>query len=148
MPSPRSATCSLIPSFQPLVIHACGNWVLWTSNIGNVLVSSSCPSAHMNGVWIRMAATNLTVLRLALVPGISLLTSLFSSTFVYPDPAVSCVVSRHNKEDLSADTTKNECRDDVHDRALVHQGHVSVSFLTLLRLPVNPLLVCSSLHLH
>ena len=109
------------------------------------------PSAHMNGVWIRMAVTNLTMLRLALVPGISLLTSLFSSTFatpIYPDLALSCVVSRHNKEDLSADTTKNEYRDDVHDRALVHQGHVSVSFLTLLRLPVSLLLVCSSLHLH
>ena len=32
----------------------------------NVLVSSSCASAHMNGVWIHMAATSLTMLRLAL----------------------------------------------------------------------------------
>ena len=82
----------------------------------------------------------LGMLRLALVPGISLLTSLFSFTFatpIYPDPAVSCVVSRRNKKDLSADTTKNEGRDEVHDRALVHQGHVSVSFLTLLRLPLS-----------
>ena len=47
---------------------------------------------------------------------------------ICPDPAVSCAVSKHNKEDLSADTTKNVCRDDVHDRAPVHQGHVSVSF--------------------
>ena len=31
-----------------------------------------------------------------------------------PGPAVSCVVSKHNKEDLNADTTKNVCRDDVH----------------------------------
>ena len=31
-----------------------------------------------------------------------------------PDPPVSCVVSKHNIEDLSADTTKNVCRDDVH----------------------------------
>ena len=30
----------------------------------NVLVSSSCPSAHMNGAWIHMAATSLTMLRL------------------------------------------------------------------------------------
>ena len=37
-------------------------------------------------------------------------------------------VSKPNKEDLSADTTnKNVCGDDVHDRAPVHQGHVSVS---------------------
>ena len=136
MPSPRSATCSRIQSFQHLVIHACGDSVLWTSNIGNVLASSSCPSVHTNGVWIRMAATNLTILRLALVPGISLLTSLFSSTCatpIYPYPAVSCVVSRRNKKALTADATKNEGRDEVHDRALVHQGHVSVSFLTLLR---------------
>ena len=42
---------------------------------------SSCPSVHTNGVWIRMAATNLTILRLALVPEISLLTFPFSSTF-------------------------------------------------------------------
>ena len=75
--SPRSATCSRIPSFQLLVNHACGDSVLWTSNIVNVLVSSSCPNAHMNGVWIHMAATSLTMLRLALDPEISLLTSLF-----------------------------------------------------------------------
>ena len=70
---------------------ACGDWVLWTSNIGNVLAFSSCPSVHTNGVWIRMAATNLTILRSAGVPGISLLTFLFSSTFaisLYPDLAV------------------------------------------------------------
>ena len=30
------------------------------------------------------------------------------------DPAMSCVVSKHNKEDLSADMTKNVCRNDVH----------------------------------
>ena len=40
---------------------------------------------------------------------------------------MSCVVSKHNK-DLSADTTKNVCRDDVHDRAPVYQGLLSVSF--------------------
>ena len=88
---------------------------------------------------------------LGLGPGISLLTSLFSSTFatpMYPAPAVSCVVSRHNKKDLSADATKNEGRDEVHDHALVHQGHVSVSYLTLLRLPLSLLSVCSSLLLH
>ena len=93
-------------------------------------------SVHTNGVWIRMAATNLTILRLALVRGISLVTSLFSSTCatpIYPDPAVSCVVSKRNKKDLSADATTNEGRDEVHDHALVHHGHVNVSFLTLLR---------------
>ena len=29
------------------------------------------------------------------------------------DPAASCEVTKHNKEDLSADMTKNVCRDDV-----------------------------------
>ena len=58
------------------------------------------------------------------------------------------VVIKHNKENLSADTTKNVCRDDVHDRAPVHQGLVSVSFLSLLRSPVSLLLVSCSLYLH
>ena len=125
-PSPRSATCSLIPSFQPLVIHACGDWVLWTSNIVNVLVSSSCPSAHMNGVWIHMAATNLTMLCLALVPGISLLTSLYFSTFATPknpDPAVLCAVSKLNKEGMIANIIKlNVPRNDARDHAPGRQG--------------------------
>ena len=67
---------------------------------------------------------------------------------ICPDPAASCVVSKHNKEDLSADATKNVCRDNVLDRAPVHQGLVSVSFLTLLRSLVSLLLVCCSLYLH
>ena len=72
-----------------------------------------------------MAATNLTILRLALAPGISLPTFLYFSTFatpLYPDPAVLCVVSRRNKKDLNADATKNEGRDEVLDCALVNQG--------------------------
>ena len=80
----------------------------------------------MNGVWIHMAATNLTMLRLALVPGISLLTSLYFSTFatpIYPDPAVLCAVSRLNKEGMIANIIKlNEPRNDAHDHAPVHQG--------------------------
>ena len=70
----------------------------------------------------------------------NLLISLCSFIFallICPDPAASCVVNKHNKEDLSADTTKNVCRDDVHDRAPVHQVLVSVSFLTPLRSPVS-----------
>ena len=51
------------------------------------------------------------------------------------------------QKDLSADATKNEGRDEVHDHALVHQGHVSVSYLTLLRLPLSLLSDCSSLYL-
>ena len=86
----------------------------------------SCPSAHMNGVWIHMAATSLTMQRLALDLGINLLTSLCSSTFATPifqDPAVSCAVSKHNKEGTIANITNLSVpRNDAHDHAPVHQG--------------------------
>ena len=113
--------CSLIPSFQPLVIHACGDSVLWTNNIENVLAFLSCPSVHMNGVWIRMAAIKLTILRLALAPGISLLICPSSSTFAIQislGPIALCEVSRLSKEDLSANATKNVGRDKVLVRVL------------------------------
>ena len=86
-----------------------GDWVLWMNNIGNVLAFSSCPSVHTNGVWIRMAAIILTILRLALAPGISLLTFLSSSTSatpIYPGLTVLCVVSRPSEKDLNADANK------------------------------------------
>ena len=65
--------------------------------------------------------------RLALDLGTNLLIFRCSFIFaipIFPDPAVSCVVSKHNKEDLSANMTKNVCRDDrnAHDRASLHQG--------------------------
>ena len=97
----------------------------------NVLAFSSCQSGLTNGVWIHMAATSLTMQRLAWDLEIKLLTFLFSSISVPPiclDPAASCVVNKRNKEGVSADTTKNVCRDDVHDRAPVYQGLLSVSF--------------------
>ena len=117
-------TFSLIPSFQPLVIHACGDLALWTNNIENVLVFLSCPSVHTNGVWIRMAALKLTILRLALAPGISLLTSPSSSTSAIQISLgliALCEVSRPSKEDLNADATKNVGRDEV-----LHSVSVSV----------------------
>ena len=123
----------------------------WMSRIVNVLGFSSCQSVLTSGVCIQMAAASLTMLRLAWEFGTNLLISLCSFIFallICPDPAASCVVSKHNKEDLSADTTKNVCRDDVHDRAPVHQGLVSVSFLTLLRSLVSLSLVSCSLYLH
>ena len=40
---------------------------------------------------------------------------------------MSCVVSKHNKENLSADTTKNVCRDDVHDCTPVYQGFTNMT---------------------
>ena len=100
---------SRIQSFQLLAIHVCGDSVRWMNSIGSVLVSSSCPCAHMNGVWIHMAATSLTMQRLALDLGINLLTSLCFSTFATPiflDPAVLCAESKHNKEGMIANITK------------------------------------------
>ena len=144
-------TCFRTQNFQHLAIHSCGDLVHWRSRIVNALGFSSCQSVLTSGLCIHMAATSLTMLRLAWDLETNLLISGCSFIFVIPicpDPAASCVVSKHNEEDLSADTTKNVCRDDVHDRAPVHQGLVSVSFPTLLRSLVSLLLVCCSLHLH
>ena len=65
-----------------------------------------------------------------------------------PGPSSVMRSDKHNKEDLSADTTKNVCRDDVHDRAAVYESLLSVSLPTVLRSRVSLLLVCCSLHLH
>ena len=83
----------------------------------NVLFFLSCQSDLTSGVSIHMAATSLTTRCLAWDLGTNLL--IFRCSFIFaipicPDPAVSCVVSEHNKEDLSAGMTKNVCRDDVH----------------------------------
>ena len=105
--------------------------VHWRSRIVNVPVFSSCQSDLTSGVSIHMDATSLTMRCLAWDLETNLL--IFRCSFIFalpicPDPAVSCVVSKHNKQDLNANMTKNVCRDDVHDRAPVHQGHVSVPF--------------------
>ena len=84
--------------------------VHWRSRIVNVLGFSSCQSVLTSGMCIHMAATSLTMLRLAWELVTNLLISLCSFIFallICPDPAASCVVSKHNKEYLSADTTKN-----------------------------------------
>ena len=46
-------------------IHFCRDLVHWRSRIVNVLVFSSCQSGLTSGVCIHMAATSLTMLRLA-----------------------------------------------------------------------------------
>ena len=88
----------------------------------------------MSGVCIHMAATSLMMLRSAWDLETKLLILLFFFISVPPiclDPAASCVVSKLNKEDLSADTTNmNVCGDDVADRAPVRQCQVSVSPFT------------------
>ena len=84
------------------------------------------PKRPYECVWIHMAVTNLTMLRLALDPRISLLTSLCSSTFatpIFPDPGVLCAVSKHNKEGMIANITNLSVpRNDARDHAPVHQG--------------------------
>ena len=72
-----------------------------------------------------MAAINLTILRLALATEINLLIFLSSSISAIQISlglTVLCEVSRRSKEDLNADATKNEGRDEVLDCALVNQG--------------------------
>ena len=151
MPSRRLVMCLQMKNSQLLATHFYVDLVHWKSRIASVLVFSSCQNDLTSGVSTHMVATNLTMRCVAWDLETNLL--IFQCSFIFvipicPDPAVSCEVTKHNKEDLSADTTKNEGRDEVHDRALVHQGHVRVSFLTLLRLPLSLLSVCSSLHLH
>ena len=97
----------------------------------SALGSSSCHRVLMSGAWIHMVATSMSMLRLAWNLETKLLIFLFFFISVLPiclGPAASCVVSKPNKEDLSAVTTNmNVCGDDVHDRSPVRQGHVSVS---------------------
>ena len=51
-----------------------------------------------------------------------LCSSIFA-TPIFPDPAVSCAVSKHNKEGLTANITNLSVRgNDAHDHAPVHQG--------------------------
>ena len=113
----------------------------------NALVSSSYQKFLTSGVWIHMAATSLTILRSVWDLETNLLIFLCFFIFALPiclDPAASCAVSKPNKEDLSADTTNmNACRDDVHDRAPVRQGHVSVSLLTPFEVACEPFLLAS-----
>ena len=104
--------------------------VHWRSRIVNGLGFSSCQSVPTSGVCIHMAATSLTMRCLLWDLETNLL--IFQCSFIFalpicPDPAVSCVVSKHNKEDLSADMTKNVCRDDVHDCTPVYQGFTNMT---------------------
>ena len=69
---------------------------------------------------------NLTMQRLALDPGINLLTFLCFSTFATPiflDPVVLCAVSKHNKEGMIANIINLSVpRNDARDRAPGRQG--------------------------
>ena len=75
--------------------------VRWKTRIVSALGFSSCPSAHMSGVWIHMAATNTITLHLALDPVTKQLTFLCFSIFAPPTylaPTASRAVNMHNKE--------------------------------------------------
>ena len=84
---------------------------------------------------------SLTMQRWASDLVINLLTSLCSYISVPPTclaPTASCAANMHNKEGLSADTTNTSvCGDDVLDRDVAHQSHVSAFLSHLPRLPVS-----------
>ena len=114
--------------FSDPEFSAPGNSVLWSlvrrrTRIVSALGFSSCQSVHMSGGWIHTAATNTITLHLALdhvtKPLTFLCFSIFASlTYLAP--------TMHNKEGLSADIINmNVCGDDVPDRDVAHQGHVS-----------------------
>ena len=106
----------------------------WKSSTVSALGSSSCPSAHMSGVWIHMAATSLTMQRLASDLVINPLTSLCSYISAPPiclAPLASCAANTHNKEEWNAGITNMTVREgDVHDCDPVRQGHVSAFLVT------------------
>ena len=141
VPSRRSVTCLQTKNSQRLATHFYGDLVHWKSRIATVPVFSSCQSDLTSGVSIHMVATNLTMRYLAWDLETNLLIFQYSFIFVIPicpDPAASCEATKHNKGDLSADMTKNVCRDDVHqenahDCAPFLQGILSVSNSTVLR---------------
>ena len=126
---PQLVTCSRILSFQHQVIRFCGDVVRWKSRTVSALGFSSCPSVHTSGVWIHMAATSLTMQRLVSDLVINPLTSLcsyFSAPPICLARPASCAANMHNKEEWNADITdKSVCGDDVLDRDLAHQSHVS-----------------------
>ena len=89
---------------------------------------------------IHMAATSLTMLRLAWDLETNRLISLCFFIFRTNLPGPSSVMRSEQAQQRRFERrhTKNVCRDDVHDHTPpVSQGHVSVSFLTPLRLLVS-----------
>ena len=131
--NPQLVTCSRIQSFQHLVIRFCGDFVRWKSSTVSALGCSLCLSAHMSGVWIHMAATSLTMQRLASEIVINPLTSLRSYISVPPTclvPPASCAANMHNKEGNAGITNLTVREEDVHDCDLVRQGHVSAFLFT------------------
>ena len=88
--------------------------------------SDSDSDSDSDSVSVSVSVYRLTMQRLALDPGINLLTSLCSSTFATPiflDPAVLCAVSKHNKEGMIANIINLSVpRNDARDHAPGRQG--------------------------
>ena len=118
-----------------LATHFYGDLVHWRSRIANVPVFSSCPKrpyewrVHSHGCYKFDNAL------LGLGPRDKSPSVLHLRNTNLPGPSSIMRSDKLNKEDLSADMTKNVCRDDVHqenahDCAPFLQGLLSVSFLT------------------
>ena len=79
----------------------------------------------MSGMWIHMAATSLTMQRLASDHVINPLTSLcpyISAPPICLAPPASCAANMHNKEEWNASITNMTVREeDVHDCDTVRQ---------------------------
>ena len=96
----------------------------------------------LSSVWIHMAATSLTMQRLASDLVINTLTSLCSYISAPPiclAPLASCAANMHNKEEWNAGITNITAREgDEHDCDPVRQGHVSAFPCHIFcRLPVS-----------
>ena len=90
----------------------------------------------MRGVWIHMAATSTITPRLASDPVTKQLTYLCFSISAPPTnlaPTASCAINKRDKEDLNRDTTNtSEGKDDVLDRDVARQSHVSAHLFSFL----------------
>ena len=100
-------------------------------------------SKKKSGVWIHMAATSMITQHLALdlvTKPLTFLCFYIFAPLTYLAPTASSAVNMRNKEGLSADITNTTvCGDDVHDRDVAHQSHVSAHLF-----PSSPI-TCESL---
>ena len=87
--------------FSTWSIRVCGDSVRWMSSIVSALVSSSCPSAHMNGVFDSHGCYKFDKAALGLGPR-----DQTAHLPVFLAPTASCAVSKRNKEGLTANITK------------------------------------------
>ena len=129
-----SAFSTVGDAFSDPEFSALGNSLASVGRIVSALGSSSCPSVQMSGVWIHMAATSSKKQIWRLDPVTKPLTFLCFSTSSPPTylvPTAPCAANKLSKDGLSANTTNSSAgRDDVVDRDVVDQSHVSACFPT------------------